>query len=100
MQHEYQVFLVMSEILRDQASDFSDGPVEAFRRALLKLPLGSPGQPFFWENWGDLKSVIEELGNSSALDPFHLTRMFLKKATRQKDPLEKILAESERLRVQ
>jgi hypothetical protein len=100
LQHEYQVFLVMSAILKDQASDFSDGPVEAFRRALLKLPLGSPGQPFFWENWGDLKSVIEELGNSSALDPFHLTRMFLKKATRQKDPLEKILAESERLRVQ
>lgn len=99
VQHEYQVFLVMSAILKDQASDFSDGPVEAFRRALLKLPLGSPGQPFFWENWGDLKSVIEKLGNSSALDPFHLTRMFLKKATRQKDPLEKILAESERLRM-
>lgn len=99
VQHEYQVFLVISAILKDQASDFSDGPVEAFRRALLKLPLGSPGQPFFWENWGDLKSVIEELGNSSALDPFHVTRMFLKKSTRQKDPLEKILAESERLRM-
>jgi hypothetical protein len=100
VQHEYQVFLVMSAILKDQASDLSDGPVEAVRQALLTLPLGSPGQPFFWENWGDLKSVIEELGNSSALDPFHLTRMFLKKATRQKDPLEKILAESERLRAQ
>ena len=98
VQHDYQVFQVISAILNDPTSRLGSGPVEAFRRALLKLPLGSPGQPFFWENWRDLKAVIEELGNSSPLDPFHLTRMFLKKAMRQKDPLEKILGESERLR--
>lgn len=69
MQHEYQVFLVISAILNDPSSDFSGGAVEAFRRALLQLPPGSPGQPFFWQNWGDLKSMIEELGNSSPLDP-------------------------------
>src|SRR5208282_1571719 len=98
VQHEYQVFLVISAILNDHSSDVSGGAVEVFHRALLKLFPGSPGQPFFWDNWGDLKAVIEELGNSSPLDPFHLTRMFLKKAMRQKDPLEKILGESERLR--
>ena len=98
VQHEYQVFLVISAILNDHASDLNDGPVEVFRRALLKLPLRSPGQPFFWENWGDLKSVIEELGNSGPLDSFRLTDMFLKKAMRQKNSLEKLQAESERLR--
>jgi hypothetical protein len=99
MRHEYQVFLVVSAILNDHSSDSSGGAVEAFRRALLKLPPGSQGQPFFWENWGDLRSVIEELGsNSSPLDPFNVTRMFLKKAIRQKTPLEKVLADSERLR--
>ena len=98
VQREYQVFLVISAILNDHSSDVSGGAVEVFHRALLKLFPGSPGQPFFWDNWGDLKAVIEELGNSSPLDPFHLTRMFLKKAMRQKDPLEKILGESERLR--
>jgi hypothetical protein len=98
VQHEYQVFQVISAILSDHASDFGDGPVEAFRRALLKLPPGSPGQPFFWDNWGDLKSAIEALGNSGPLDPFRLTDMLLKKAMRQKSPLEKVLAESERLR--
>ena len=98
VQHEYQVFLVISAILNDHASDFDGEAVDEFRRALLKLPPGSPGQPFFWENWGDLKSVIEELGISSPLDPFSLTRMFLKRAMRQKDPLEKVLADSERLR--
>ena len=97
IQHEYQVFLVISAILNDHSSDFNGGAVEVFRRVLLKLPPGSPGQPFFWENWGDLKSVIEELGNSSPLDPFNLTRVFLKKAMCQKDPLEKVLAESQRL---
>lgn len=98
VQHEYQVFLVISAILNDHASDFSGGAVDVFHRALLKLPPGSPGQPFFWENWGDLRSVIEQSGNSSPLDPFHLTRMFLKKAMRQKNPLERLQAESERLR--
>jgi hypothetical protein len=98
VQHEYQVFLVISAILNDHSSDFNGGAVEVFRRVLLKLPPGSPGQPFFWENWGDLKSVIEELGNSSPLDPFNLTRVFLKKAMCQKDPLEKVLAENQRLR--
>jgi len=98
VQHEYQVFLVISAILNSHASDFDGGAVEAFHRALLQLPPGSPGQLFFWENWGDLKSAIEELGNSSPLEPFHLTRMFLKKAMRQKNPLEKVQAESERLR--
>jgi hypothetical protein len=92
------VFLVISAILNDHASDLNDGPVELFRRALLKLPLRSPGQPFFWENWGDLKSVIEELGNSGPLDSFRLTDMFLKKAMRQKNSLEKLQGESERLR--
>ena len=98
VQHEYQVFLVISAILKDQGSDFSDGAVEAFRRALLKLPPGTPRQPFFWENFGDLKSVIEELGNSGPLDPFRLTELFLKRVMRQKNPLEKVIADSERLR--
>jgi hypothetical protein len=98
VQHEYQVLLVISAILNSHSSDFNGGAVDAFRRALLKLPAGSPGQPFFWDNWGDLKSAIEELGNSGPLDPFSLTRMFLKRATRQKNPLEKIIADSERLR--
>ena len=51
------------------------------------MSLGSPGQPFFWDNWGDLRFVIEELGNSGPLDPFRLTDMFLKRAVRQKSPL-------------
>jgi hypothetical protein len=42
--------------------------------------------------------VIEEFGNADPLDPFRLTDMFLKRAMRQKDPLEKVLAESKRLR--
>lgn len=98
VQHEYQVFLVVSAILKDYSSDFNGSAVEVFRLALLKLPPGSPGQPFFWDNWGDLRSVIEELCNSGPLDPFRLTDMFLKKAMRQKGPLEKVLADSERLR--
>jgi hypothetical protein len=98
VQHEYQVFLVISAILSNHSHDFSDRAVEAFRRALLELPPRSPGQPFFWDNWGDLRSVIEELSNSGPLDPFRLTDMFLKKAMRQKGPLEKVLADSERLR--
>lgn len=98
MQHEYQVFLVISVILSEHSSDFNGGAVDAFRRALLKLPPGSPAQPFFWDNWGDLKSVIEALGISGPLDPFRLTRMFLKRAMRQKNPLEKVIADSERLR--
>jgi hypothetical protein len=98
VQHEYQVFLVISAILNDHAFDFNGRAVEAFRRALLKLPSGSPGQPFFWDNWGDLRYVIEEFGNSAPLDPFRLTDMLLKRTMRQKDPLEKVLADSERLR--
>ena len=98
VQHEYQVFLVISAILNDHSSDFNGGAVDAFRLALLKLPPEGPGQPFFCNNWGDLKSVIEELGNSGPLDPFSLTRMFLKQAMRQKNPLEKLIADSERLR--
>jgi hypothetical protein len=98
VQHEYQVFLVISAILNDHSSEFNGEAVEAFRRALLKLLPGSPGQPFFWDNWGDLRSVIEELGNSGPLDRFRLTDMFLKRAMRQKGPLEKVLADGERLR--
>jgi len=42
VQHEYQVFLVISAILKDDARDFDGGAVEAFQRALLKLRPGSP----------------------------------------------------------
>jgi len=98
VQREYQVFLVISAILNDHSSGFNGGAVEAFRRALLKLSPGSPGQQFFWDNWGDLRSVIEGSGDSGPADSFNLTRMFLKSAMRQKNPLEQVMAESERLR--
>ena len=98
VEQEYQVFLVISAILNDRSSDFGAGSVEVFQRALLKLSPDSPGRQIFWNNFGDLKSAIEEFGNSSLLDPFRLTDLFLKKARRQKNQLENVLADSERLR--
>jgi hypothetical protein len=97
-QHEYQVFQVISAILNHHFVALNGDAVEAFRGELLKLPPGSPGRQFFCDNWGDLKAVVQELGDSTPLDPFGLTRMFLKRAMRQKNPLEKVIADSERLR--
>jgi hypothetical protein len=97
-QHEYQVLQVISAILKDPSTDLDGAAVETFRRELLKLPAGTLGRQFFWDNWGDLRTVIEELGNSSLQDPFRLTRTFMERAMRQKNPVEKVIADSEGLR--
>ncbi len=98
LQHEYRVFKVIDAILNDHSTDLNGGAVEDFRRELLRLPSGSPGRQFFWDNFRDLRLVIEESGDSEPADSFNLTRMFLKSAMRQKNPLEQVMADSERLR--
>lgn len=97
MQHEYQVFLAISSILCEHSADLDHKPIEVFRKQLLLLPPETPGRRFLGQNLSDLRLAIEEATKLGPLNPFSLTRMFLARAMRQKDPLEKLRAERERL---
>jgi len=97
----YRVFEVISNIWGRQSEEFEDPPVKRFRAQLLKLPkkLGYTRQ-FLCDNWSDLRLAIEECWKSKqppASIPFVLTSIFMRNATRQKNPAERILAEREKL---
>jgi hypothetical protein len=97
LQHEYQVFLTISSILNDHSGDLDGQPIEVFRKKLPLLPPETPGRRFLGQNLSDLRLAIEEAANLGPLDPFSLTRVFLARAMRQKNPLEKLRADRERL---
>ncbi len=97
----YRVFEVISNIWGRQSEGLDEPPVERFRARLLNLPkkLGYTRQ-FLWDNWSDLRLAIEECWKSKeplASIPFVLTSIFMRNATRQKNPAERVLAEREKL---
>ncbi len=100
---EYSIWELVSEIWCDRPEDFEAAPVDFFKDRVLKLS-GEYGHPrqFLWDNWWDLKNAIEECWRSpsprlAGSVPFALTSIFLRYVSRQKDPVERILAQQEKL---
>lgn len=97
----YRVLETIQEIWERRSEEFEDAPVEFFRARLLNLPkkLGYVRQ-FLWENWRDLKLAIEECWKSkhpAPSIPFVVTAKFVQNLTRPKSPVEKVLADREKL---
>jgi hypothetical protein len=98
---EYAVFEAISEVWSRRSEDFEEVPVEFFRAGLLRLSkkIGYTRQ-FLCERWHDLKLAIEECWKSKqapAFIPFVLTSIFMRNTTRQKNPVERILADRDKL---
>ncbi len=98
---EYSVFEAMSEVWGHRSEEFEEPPFEFFRGHLLKLPerYGYARQ-FLWDNWSDLRKAIGECWRSKqppASIPFALTSVFMRHATQQKNPVERILAARDKL---
>jgi hypothetical protein len=98
---EYVVFEAVSEVWSRRPEEFEEPPFEFFRAHLLKLPerYGYTRQ-FLWDNWSDLRKAIEECWRSKQPPesiPFALTSVFMRHATQQKNPAERILAARDEL---
>jgi hypothetical protein len=98
----HQVLEVMRKIWRRRRGESKESLIEFFRVQLPKLPkkLGYT-RDFLLGNWRDLKFAIEECLNSKHEDgetPYILTSVFMRNTRNQKNPLERMLAEQERLK--
>jgi diguanylate cyclase (GGDEF)-like protein len=97
----YRVFETISKIWGDQSQEFEDPPVRLFRTKLLKLSKKAGyARQFLCDNWNDLRLAIEECWKSKQSResiPFVVTSVFMRNATKQKNPVERILAEREKL---
>ena len=98
----YQVLEVVRKMWKRRRGESKGSLVEFFKTQLPKLPkkLGYT-RDFLLDNWRDLKCAIEECLNSKHEDaeaPYILTSVFMRNTRNQKNPLEKMLAEQEKLK--
>ncbi len=98
---EYRVVETISGIWSRRPLDFKEAPVEYFRAKFLALPKTLDyTRRFLWENWSDMKAALEECwkeDRNPASLPFVLSPTFIRLATRQKNPAERLLAERDKL---
>jgi len=97
----YRVLNVILKLWKRRPAGSKESLIEFVKSQLPKLPkkLGY-ARDFLLQNWHDLKSAIEvclttEQNEGEA--PYILTSIFLKAAMSQKNPLEKMLADQEKL---
>lgn len=98
---EYSLFRIIEGVCDRCFDPAREAPVELFREELEKLPKKfGTSRVFLWDNWFDLKQAIQEVWKSSDTwgpVPFFLTSRFLDRTRRQKDPVERIFAQRERI---
>lgn len=97
----YRVLNVILKLWKRRPEGPKNFLIEFFKSQLPKLPkkLGYT-RDFLLQNWHDLKSAIEvcvTTEHNDAEAPYILTSIFLKAAMGQKSPLEKMLADQEKL---
>jgi hypothetical protein len=79
-----------------------DSSTDFFKACLMRLPKKHGYvRELLWTKWRDLRLAIEECaesGYSVEEMPFAIPRVFLRRASKQKSPAERILAEQEEIR--
>ena len=98
---QYRVLNVVLKLWKRRPTDSKESLTLFFKSQLPKLPkkLGYT-RDFLLQNWHDLKSAIEVCLSTEQNEgevPYILTSIFLKAATSQKNPIEKMLADQEKL---
>jgi hypothetical protein len=97
----YQVLNVILKLWKRRPVDSKESLIEFFRKGLPKLPkkLGYT-RDFVLLDWRDLRLAIEEcLGKQyqEGETPYVLTSVFMRNTRSQKNSLERVLAEQEKL---
>jgi len=97
----YQVLNVILKLCKRQRGDSEESLTDFFRAQLPRLPkrLGYTRE-FLLENMRDLRLAVEEcltVQHNPGELPYALTSIFMRNAGKQKDPVERILAQQERL---
>jgi hypothetical protein len=97
----YQVLNVILKLWKRRPGDSKDSLIEFFRTQLLKLPkkLGYT-RDFLWENLRDLRLAIDEclsVDHDLGEVPYALVSVFMRNTRTQKNSVERILAEQEKL---
>lgn len=98
----YQILGVILRLWKRRRGESKESLIEFFGAQLPKLPkkLGYM-RDFLLESWRDLKLAIEECLNSKHEDgeaPYVLTSIFMRNTRNQKSPLERMLAEQQKLK--
>lgn len=99
----YQVLGVIIKLWKRRPAESKESVIGSFREQLPKLPkkLGY-AREFLLGNWRDLRIAIEECLNSKHEDgeaPYFLTSIFMRNIRNQKSPLERMLADQEKLTI-
>ena len=97
----YQVLNAISKLWKRRPGDLKESLLEFFRVQLPKLPkkLGYT-RDFLLENWRDLRLAIEEclsVEHDPGEIPYALTSIFMRNTRTQKNSVERIFAEQEKL---
>jgi hypothetical protein len=98
----YQILNVILKLWKRRSADSTESSlVEFYRIQLPKLPkkLGYT-RDFLLQNWRDLKLATEECFSTSHAPgeiPYVLTSIFMRNTRTQKNPLERMLMEQEKL---
>jgi hypothetical protein len=100
---QFEILEVILKLWKWRKGESKESLIEFFRAQLPKLPrkLGY-SRDFLLENWRDLRLAIEECLNSKHEDgeaPYVLTSIFMRNTGNQKSPLERMLAEQEKLNI-
>jgi len=97
----YRTLEILRKVWKRRRTEFDQAPVEFFRTSIISLPKKTGYvRQFLCENWPDLRLAIEESWNSKhpqAYIPFAVTTSFIKLLLRQKNAVERVLADQERL---
>lgn len=99
----YQVLGLVLKLWKRRRGESKESLTDFFRSQIPKLPkkLGYT-RDFLLGNWRDLRMAIEECLNSkheSSEAPYFLTSVFMRNTRKQKSPLERMLAEQEKLNI-
>ena len=100
---DYQILRMILKLWKRHHDESKESLIEFFRGQLPKLPrkLGY-ARDFLLENWRDLKLAIEECldrKHEGGEAPYTLTSIFMRNTRKQKSPLERVLAEQEKLKL-
>ncbi len=99
----YRVLKVMLKLWKLRRGESKESLIEFFRAQLPKLPKKvGYARDFLLANWRDLRLAIEECLSKKHEDgeaPYVLTSIFMRNTGSQKNPLERLLAEAEKLNI-
>ena len=96
----YQMWDTIRKIWKRRRTNFDQAPTEFLKTSVINLPKKAYVRQLLCENWGDLRLAIEESWNSKhppEYVPFVITTRFIKLLVRQKNAVERVLADQERL---